>query len=457
MEIVLLGHMGRDEAAADRLYEHHKLHVLGQWENPGLVEKATASGGRFQVVDSITNVDAIADYVQAVEPDLFFTNFDDALAAGVVDTIQRRIDERRLPPVLLPCPDRATARIEWDKFYLRDIVERIEPSFNPLNFMAQNMAEVDEAVATFASLDKEIAIKPRNLTGGKGVKVQGKHFDTLEEGRAYAVQVLDSDAQSGVEIQEKIEGHEFTLQLVTDGSTIIEPPVTYDYPYRKDGDEGPGTGGMGTFSMEDGRLPFVTEHDYNQAVVLMYQLLRYLDDRGHQYKGVLYPTFFKTTDGLKIVEVNARGGDPELINILDLMEEGTDYAGTLRSIATGELAYGDVRYRKMASAMLYLVSPDYGYQKGPAHEFNMDFAAIHEAGVRVRFAAAERNGNGGFKTVGSSRTVGLSALGETPWQARQKIHDAIRSGIREPLPLHYRHDVGDEKYISDLAQAVNGS
>ena len=96
MEIAILGHMGRDEAAADRL-AGHKLHILGQWYNPGLVKKAESSGGQFRIVDSITNVEAVADFVEEVRPDMFFTNFEDALGAGVVDAIQARVADGRIP------------------------------------------------------------------------------------------------------------------------------------------------------------------------------------------------------------------------------------------------------------------------------------------------------------------------------------------------------------------------
>jgi phosphoribosylamine-glycine ligase len=90
MEIVLLGHMGRDDALADRL-EGHKLHVIGQWANPGLLDKAVASGGTYSLVDSITDVSEIVDAVEHIEPDMFLTNFDDSLAAGVVDLIKNRV------------------------------------------------------------------------------------------------------------------------------------------------------------------------------------------------------------------------------------------------------------------------------------------------------------------------------------------------------------------------------
>lgn len=448
---MILGHMGRDEAMAERL-EGHKLHVLGQWLNPGLVEKVEASGGNFEVIDSITDTAAVADYVEGVQPDIFLTNFDDALAAGVVDVIKQRVTERRLPELMIPCPDRNTARVEWDKFYLRELIDEIDPSYNPTNFTAATQKEASEAITFFESRGQEIALKPRNLTGGKGVKVQGKHFLNHSEGRKYAQQVLASGNQAGIEVQEKLEGHEFTLQLFTDGKTLVKPPATYDYPYREDGDKGPGTGGMGTFSMPDGELlPFVTQDDYDASINLMYKLLDLLRDKGHDYKGVLYPTFFKTAEGLKIVEVNARGGDPELINILDLMEDDVDFGEVLAQISTGELTPDSIRFKRMASAMIYLVSPDYGYKQGNGYSFNLNIDNIEALDVKVRFAAAARLFANQYCSVGSSRTVGLSALGQTPWEARQKIHTAIDQGFNRLSKLEFRQDIASEEYIQKLA------
>ncbi len=247
--------------------------------------------------------------------------------------------------------------------------------------MVQTAEEVHGAIDFFEVRHQEIVIKPRNLTGGKGVKVMGKHFESFQEGEEYALHVLAAQNQTGVEVQEKLEGHEFTLQLLTDGSTMVKPPATYDYPYREDGDKGPGTGGMGSFTMPAGeQLPFITDNDYEEAVGLMEKVLLKLKEKGHDYKGVLYPTFFKTAEGLKIVEINARGGDPELVNTLDLMEDDVDFGEVLRSISAGELTEESVRYKKLASAMIYLVSPDYGYRKGTSYEFGLNPKIINELG-----------------------------------------------------------------------------
>lgn len=443
--------MGRDEALADRLFSDHKLHILGEWENPGLSDKAAVNGGIFQKINSTTDVTTISDYIEHVQPDMFLTNLDDALAAGIVDSIRNRVETGHIKDLLIPCPSKEASRIEWDKFYLRELIDEIDPGYNPTNFMTNDREGVYSAIHYFKERNLEIAIKPRGLTGGKGVKVMGKHFNSHEEGMEYALKYVGQGDDSGVEIQEKIIGNEFTLQLITDGKTIIEPPTTYDYPYREDGDHGPGTGGMGSFSMEDGLLPFIGKSDYTEAVDLMSKLLVKLQDRDIGYKGVLYPTFFKTNNGLKIVETNARGGDPELINIVDSMEDNVDLAQVLKSLAVGDLDKNQVSYKKCGSAVVYLVSPDYGYNIGTSsYGFSIDKSKIESADCKIRFSATEQIGDKDYVTIGSSRNVAVSALGKTAWDAHSKIINAIEMGFQQPMPLQFRTEIADENYIKNL-------
>jgi phosphoribosylamine--glycine ligase len=258
MKIALHGHMGRDGAAVDNLLRHgHQISAVGSWENPNVIDAVTASGGQFDRVAKINDAEAVADFVQAVKPDLFYTHFDDSLAGGTVDAIQRRVAQGLMRPVLLASPNRESARIEWDKFFLREMLQKVAPEYNPdHNFMVTDRQGALDAIAFFEREGIQLVIKPRNPTGGKGVKVMGKHLTSYEEARDYAQEVLADPRQHGLEIQERMDvdkegnliGHEFTLQLLTDGNTIVLAPATYDYPYREDGDEGPGTGGMGTFS-----------------------------------------------------------------------------------------------------------------------------------------------------------------------------------------------------------------
>ncbi len=460
--------MGRDAAAVDNLLRHgHEISAVGSWENPNVVDAVRESGGQFKEVTDVKDAEAVADFVQEVQPDIFFTHFDDSLAAGVVDAIRRRVEQGLMRPVLLASPDRESAKIEWDKFFLREMLQEVAPEYNPdHNFMVTDEAGALEAIDFFEREGIQLVIKPRNPTGGKGVKVMGKHFTNDAEGygkaRAYAQEVLNHPNQNGLEVQERMDvdrdgnviGHEFTLQLLTDGKTIVPAPATYDYPYRKDGDEGPGTGGMGTFSQADGLLPFLTQEDYDEMIGVGYKLLAEMKKRGLDYKGVLYLTAFKQKSGKKkIIEVNARGGDPELINIIDLFEDEVDYGEVLRQIALGELNSRIVRFKKLASALIYLVSRGYGDKEEDDVDFDFDWAAVKKAGAKPRFAAGKRIGEKKYRTTSTSRIVGISALGATPWEARQKAHNAIHAGFGGRVPFDYRGDVGDETYINNLAFA----
>ena len=119
--------------------------------------------------------------------------------------------------------------------------------------MAADAGEVAEAIEAFGP--RPVVVKPEGLTGGKGVKVMGPHLATHEDARDYARACSSAGAGRSVLIEEKILGAEFTIQAISDGVTVVFPPSTYDYPFRFDGDEGPGTGGMGSLSMAGTTLP----------------------------------------------------------------------------------------------------------------------------------------------------------------------------------------------------------
>lgn len=453
---MILGHLGRDHVLAERLAEEgRQVHGIGAWLNPGLIDVIHRSGGTYYHLDELSGtpdvVNTIADIVAEAKPDTFVTNSDEMLAAGVVDVVRARTGQQ----LLIPSPDKAAARIEWDKFALRELIETVAPGHNPRHERLTQPEEITAVVDRFARDDIPVVVKPRGLTGGVGVKVMGPHLDTYQAAKAYAAQVLAMPGQTGVEIQEKLTGPEFTLQIFTDGKTMIRPPATYDYPYREDGDTGPGTGGVGTFSMSSGLLPFLTAAEYNEAFSLSEQLLQAWQAAGNNFKGLWYGSFFKTADGLKMTEVNARGGDPEFINIVDLLEDDVSLGGALESIATGHLRPDAIRFKKLASTVVHLVPPEYRYQEtAPATMFTMDEAAMRAAGCRVRFAAAEHAaGQNKYRLPRVAKALGLSALATTPWEAREIIHHAIDRHCGQPLPLVYRRDVGDRGYIQALSSS----
>ncbi len=445
--------MGRDVAAAEKFAERgHEVYAVAEHRNPSLADISEATNGLFFCIKDICDAEGVADCVEMANPDMFYTNDDNALAAGVVDAVIERnqVSDRRLP-LLVPCPDKKSARIEWDKFYLRDILDDFGGKHNPMYRKATCEEELEEGMKYFATNEIDVVVKPRGLTGGKGVKVMGPHLSSHEEALSYGHEVLEDPAQNGLVLEEAMKGREFTIMAYSDGKKMAFAPPTYDYPYREDGDKGPGTGGMGSFTMPAGRqLPFLSKGDFSEALNVMLQVQNKLRHDQHEFRGTLYGSFFVTDKGLRVTEFNARGGDPEMMNVINLLQDDVDLAEVLAAIAKGELTPDQVRFKPLASAALYLVSPDYAYDRdSDPYHFNMDKAAIRGNGCKPYLVAAERDdSSGGYKTVGTSRTLAMVALGETPWEARDKIHGAIEDGFEGPL--EYRQDIASKDYIDSL-------
>jgi phosphoribosylamine--glycine ligase len=158
--------------------------------------------------------------------------------------------------------------------------------------------------------------------------------------------------------------------------------------------------------------------------------------------------FFATGDGVKVIEFNARFGDPECMNIMSLFDGS--WTEVMRSIAAGTLSAADVPLRREASVVLYLVSPDYALRPGGSYEFTLDREAIESEGGHVFFSSAVALGGTGYRTVGTSRAVALASTAPTLEQARARV-----AGWAERVPvLEWRRDVGDGDYLDGLAKLV---
>lgn len=434
MRTLIVGQSGRESALAWRIAEHSTLCAFIAHKNPTIIRHVEHSGGVW-ALGNPTDPQAVRDFALAQKIDLALVSSDDPLAAGVIDALRE---------ANIPCvgPTRAGAEIEWSKTYSRDLVQKVAPEANPFFRIAHTPAEVD---AIFAEIgDREVAIKPSGLTGGKGVKVMGPHLANTAEAKAYAHQVF-ADAIGGgaaVIIEEKITGVEFNIQIITDGITLVTPPATFDYPYRLAGDTGPGTGGMGSYNMATPALPFMTQAHYDKGVEISRKVIDALRAEGRHFSGVLYPGFFLTNKGdLKLIEFNGRFGDPECMNIM-MMLEG-NFVETLQDIAAQKLDASKVRFKNACSTAIYLVSPDYGYgRKSAPVEFHLDEAAIEAAGCQVFFASSERVEGADktlFRTVGTSRCVAIGTTGSTLEEARTRIKSAITSHVRGQL--EWREDI----------------
>lgn len=447
MRTLIVGHGGRESALAFRMAQHSELHAFMGHENPSLVDSAEISGGSHEIGD-VCDPRSVAAFAKAREVDLAMVSADGPLEAGVVDALLAQ-GTRAVGPT------RAGAEIEWNKAFARSLLAEVAPDAAPMLRIVREPREAREAIESFGAAP--VVVKPSGLTGGKGVKVMGPHLASHAEAHDYAVKLLEhAKAEDSVLIEEKVIGAEFTIQAISDGRTTVFPAPTYDYPFRYDGDEGPGTGGMGSLSLADSTLPFLTDEQYRQACSVIERVIERLGQMGRRFTGVMNSGFFATADGVKVIEFNARFGDPECMNIMSLLDG--DWAHVMERICSGTLSQDDVRLRPEASLVLYLVSPDYalstrsaGGAPGRSYEFELDQEAMQDARCHVFFASAVKASGNTYRTVGTSRAVALATTAPTLEDARRRIVKCA-SSVRGPL--EWRHDVGDERYLENLTKLV---
>jgi phosphoribosylamine--glycine ligase len=436
---MVVGHGGRESALAVRMAEHSELHAFIGHANPTIVREAVSSGGGYALGD-VRDPAAVAAFAREREVDLAMVSADEPLAAGVVDALLAQ-GTRAVGPT------RAGAEIEWNKAFARELLAEVAPQAVPTLRVVRSEHELEAAFEAFG--ESPVAVKPSGLTGGKGVKVMGPHLADHDAARHYARELLARATRAdSVLIEEKITGAEFTIQAISDGSAVVFPPSTYDYPYRFDGDEGPGTGGMGSLTMAGPTLPFMTMGHYEEACSIIAAVIERLRDDGRHFTGVMNSGFFATADGVKVIEFNARFGDPECMNIMSLFEGS--WPAVMEGICAGRLASDDLPLRPQASVVLYLVSPDYALGGGRPHEFDLDEEAIAGAGCEVFFSSAERIGPSKYRTVGTSRAVALAATAPELAQARA----LVASGAASVPVLEWRRDVGDPRYLDGLRRLV---
>lgn len=395
---LVVGHGGREAALATEMAASSVVHAVMGHANPTITALVEGSGGVFAVAD-VCDGPGIARFAVEHAVDLAMVSSDDPLAAGVVDQL-------RAAGVRTVGPTRAGAEIEWNKRFSRQVVALVAPDANPVHAVAETLDQVDRAIAEVADGGRPVVVKPVGLAGGKGVKVVGPHLADNAEAARYAREVIGTGRHGGaVIIEERISAPEVTIQAMTDGRTVVFPPATYDYPYRFDGDRGPGTGGMGSCTFPGGLLPFVGRAEYDQACAIVQGVIDYLADLGRPFSGCMNAGFFVTADGLKVIECNARFGDPEGINIMALLRG--DWVSVMEAMVARRLSVADVPLADEASIVTYLVAPEYALGTSTGHRFSVDIEAARALGAEVLFSSAVAAPAMAFPAVASG-TVGIA-------------------------------------------------
>lgn len=433
MKIGLVGSGGREHALAKALGKDDKnqLAVYGSGPNPGIKALAPA----FQTGD-LADARAMARFFASSQADLVVIGPEAPLMTGLVDVLR----EEDVPVV---GPTQAQARLEGDKTYMRDLLQRKVGWGSPAWKTVESMGEA----AAFIREMGEVAVKPAGLTGGKGVQVMGVHLKDETEALAYAAEWIQRDGK--VLLEERLVGEEFSRMVFVADGRISPMPVAQDYKYAFDGDTGGMTGGMGAYTYASGRMPFLTHADLDEADRLIREVVAALEaDSGAPYRGFLYGQFMAARNGLRVIEFNTRLGDPEAINMMALFEG--DLAALLARLAAGEIDPQAWPFARQASVVKYLVPQAYPQAQKTPYSFDLDTARIEQAGFDVICSSVKFEG-GRWHTLGS-RTLALAGLGSEPGEVSARMEELLAEV--EPAGLRHRRDVGDAGVLQARAERM---
>ncbi len=412
--VLVVGGGGREHAITRALAGDCRLYACAGNRNPGIARLAAG----FETLET-TDPDAVVAYARSVEATLAVIGPEAPLEAGVADAL----DEAG---VYAFGPHSDAARIETDKAFqrrfMRDNAVPGCPDF-------ETFEDSGSAAEYVREYDGDVAVKPTGLTGGKGVRVTG---DQLSKDEAVEY-VRDSEYDEWV-IEERLVGEEFTVQaLVADGQIRVTPAVQ-DHKRAYEGDRGPNTGGMGSYSDATDHLPFMTPSDYQEAVSIVEATVEALPD----YKGVLYGQFMLTADGVRVVEFNARFGDPEAMNTLPTLE--TPLVDVLVAAREGRELPG-LTLERQATVCKYAVPEGYPTDPEAGAKVRIDDESAGDA--LLYYASVDEREEGIYTTT--SRSFAVVGVADAIADAEAIAEDAISRAGGEGL--HVRHDVGTAELV----------
>lgn len=420
MKVLLVGGGGREHAIAEAIARSEKnpeLYAAMSKKNPGIARLCKD----FLLIKETDT--ALVDYAVSNGIELAVIGPEAPLAAGIADALW----DKGIP---VAGPRKAAAQVEFDKAWTRSFMEKYNiagcPQFRVFRKGEKGSNEfIDEL--------KDVVIKPAGLTGGKGVRVMGDHFD-IEGAKEYANEILKKD---DIVVEERLIGEEFTLQAFVDGTTLAFAPPVQDHKRAFEGDKGPNTGGMGSYNDSKDILPFMTGSDHDAAKEIMKETVSAIKkETGVPYQGILYGQFMATVKGVSVIEFNARFGDPEAMNVLPLLE--TDILDIYTGVVKGTLDKVDVSFKEQATVCKYAVPA--GYPDDPQADSVVEISDIGDS--LLFYSSVYEKDNKIYTT--SSRALAVVGISGTISDAEKIAEDGLSGLIGN---LFSRHDIGKEGLI----------
>ena len=417
MKILVVGSGGREHAIVWKLAQSPKKPEL--YCAPG-------NAGIAQIAKCVpikaTDIDGMVRFAVEEQIDLTVVAPDDPLAMGMVDALNKA-GKRAFGPTA------DAAVIEASKSFSKNLMRKYHiPTAQYAVFEQSELAEVYLEQCSYP-----IVIKADGLALGKGVIIAQNRQEAVAAVRGMLQQNLFGKAGSKVVIEEFMTGPEVSMLCFTDGKTIVPMVTSQDHKRAMDNDEGLNTGGMGTFSPSVHYDPeqydaYVTENILTRTVDAM-------NSEGRTFKGVLYVGLMLTPGGVKVLEYNARFGDPETQVILPRLK--TDLVDIFEAVIDQRLGEIDIEWEKDPCVCVIMASGGYpqkyhvGYEITGVKEAEAAGCTVFHAGTAVK--------DGKLVTSGG-RVLGVTAMAESIAAAREKAYKAVKMISFEGA--HYRTDIG---------------
>ena len=421
MNVLVIGSGAREHAIAWRLADSPRVvQVFIVPGNPG-----TATVGTNVLPDSgnPTDIAGLARLAESLDVGLTVVGPEAPLASGIVDVFRRR----GLP---IFGPTQAAAQLESSKSFAKRLMEKYHipcPKFKVFNDHA-------EAREFLSGHEGPVVIKADGLAAGKGVLIcRDKEEALMGLHKCMEARVFGA-AGDTVLIEEYVEGPEVSVFALSDGAELSPLVAACDYKRLLDGDAGPNTGGMGSYSPPEFWTPELSARIEEEIMVPTINAMR---EEGTPYQGVLYAGLMITEQGPKVLEFNCRFGDPEAQVILPLLK--TDPLDALMACVNGHVNVSPIEWADDASVGIAMASG--GYPGEFAKGLPISGLGEIDAGVLVFHAATKKAHEGETAPVltDGGRVLTVVGTGQTVGQARTKAYDNI-SRVRFP-GAHYRRDI----------------
>lgn len=368
----------------------------------------------------VSNLEALAKAAQELKIDLVVVGPEAPLASGIVDLFRSR-------GVPIFGPTKEATKLESSKVFAKELMQK----YGIPTAQSATFSSFGEARDYVNSISSPIVVKADGLAAGKGAIVAGSAAEAIKALSDIMERHVFGDAGDRVLIEECLTGKEVSLLAFTDGKAVVPMVPACDYKRVGDGDAGPNTGGMGSYSP-----PGFFGKDMISRVkdTVLVPVVRAMAAEGIPYQGVLYAGLMMTQQGTKVIEFNARFGDPETQALLPLLQ--SDLAEPMQAVAAGRLNKAKIKWSKGACVGVVMASGGYpgSYRTG----FPVKGLADLDEDILVFHAGTKSIGKAVYTDGG--RVLTVVARGKTIAEARERVYSNISRIHFEGC--HYRKDIG---------------